>query len=57
MNPPTQPLALSAAYLSLLQARQSAQKPADSTAASAGNETPRPTPGAAGRGRLIDILA
>jgi hypothetical protein len=54
-NPPTQPLALSAGYLAMLQTRPAAPQPAPSRQpASATGEQPAPT--FSGRGRFVDIL-
>ena len=51
MTPPTQPLALTATYLALLQPRQAAPAPAATLA-------PEPTAPAAAapRGRYVDML-
>ena len=58
MGPPTPPLALSAAYLSLLQTRQGLRHVPSAPPAS-GTDPPAPpeAPPGSGRGRLIDILA
>jgi hypothetical protein len=59
MGPPTSPIALSAAYLSLLQTRQGAPMPLRGTppAPPAPAGAPPETPPGTGRGRLIDLLA
>jgi hypothetical protein len=51
MTPPTQPLALTATYLALLQPRQSAP----AAAATPAPEPPTPA-AAAPRGRYVDML-
>jgi hypothetical protein len=59
MGPPSPPLALSPAFLAMLQARQA--PPAASGSAMAASpppavERPSPTAPITGRGRLVDIL-
>jgi hypothetical protein len=58
MGPPSPPVALSATYLALLQARQAPQTPprANTEPAQQG-ERPAPLASSQARGRLIDILA
>jgi len=57
MGPPSPPLPLTAANLAMLQARQAPQ-PASVAAEKAASDQarPAPSPGATGRGRLVDIL-
>jgi hypothetical protein len=51
MMPPTQPLALTATYLALLQPRQAVPAPAAASA-----PQPEARPGAMTRGRYVDML-
>jgi hypothetical protein len=55
---PSPPLALSPAYLAMLQARQAPQAPPPDSEVPAPAERIRPAAGAgsAGRGRLIDLV-
>jgi hypothetical protein len=59
MGPPSPPLALSPAFLAMLQARQApsaASGPAMAASPPAAVERPTPTSSTTGRGRLVDIL-
>jgi len=54
-NPPTQPLALSAGYLAMLQARPPAPQPAPPRQPATATAD-QPAPAFSGRGRFVDIL-
>jgi hypothetical protein len=56
MASPSSPLALTAAYLTVLQSRQPLPAPAAEGQPNQAAKPTQPTPVSSGRGRLIDII-